>query len=653
MRHPLLQVVLLLFICGAMAGPAYACNYDEIKKKNSPPVVVVRELPKKGEGAWQAYTVATSEDSNSNEGWEALRIRVSTEDLNKKKYCVNYGERRKDFLDGEEVNCNFHDIMLRGKEEAIKNEILPKAIKLHTDRLLVQRLKTPLQVPKFSKPSVCSHFTSPGDHASHGVQDADFLLYVAAGPSKNTNHSSWAVTCAVDQTKRPIVGAMNIHPLHADSTRVNVRLAAHKLAHALGFDYERMKGRGMTRHSSNYHDNRAVIDSAKVLEVAKEHYKCNSLKEVELEHTAEGNTTSHWNRRNMKDELMSMVSAAGNIESVGYYTALTIAAFHDMQYYRGNFSMAEPMSWGYMGGCNFGNVTIENTKRVLAPNGYCIEALEKSCSSDRLGVINSVAPTTKEVESICPILVADVSFFCTSEGDVRDRDVGLFRNDSWCLDVDYPNLTIDEEKKMKRGMCAAVNCSDNGVFRVQLTVDGPWHNCWGNEFIMPNKTDYPMYAGGRIKCPIYDEVCTVKSDGSSRLTSQANENTPLEIKAIWVSSTPTNPTIEDPPHSSVQRSQGPQTSTVNNAQQTTSTTTTADANRQRSSTTPTATVNKNGKTTRSSTESTTTQGSVKQEDTNKNSKKASNRRKDNSKATKVYSPLVLLVLLVSALLISF
>ncbi|ORC84926.1 surface protease GP63 [Trypanosoma theileri] len=653
MRHSLLHVVLLLFICGTVARPAYACNYDEIKEKSGPPVVVVRELPKKGEGTWQAYTVSTSEDSNGNKGWEALRIRVSIEDLKKENYCASTGETRKDFLDGQNAPCTPNDFMMPGKEKAIKDDILPAAIKLHTDRLQVQRMKTPLQVPKFNELSVCSHFTIPSGHyAPNGVENADFVLYVAAGPSKNTNHSSWAVTCAIDdQSKRPIVGAMNIHPMHADFTRVNVRLAAHELAHALGFDYERMKERGMTRYSSSYHDNRAVIISAKVLEKARDHYSCLSIEEVELEHTAEGNITSHWNRSNMKDELMSMVSKVGHIEGIGYYTALTIAAFHDMKFYRGNFNMSEKMSWGYLGGCNFGSLTPEGTKTVLAPDGYCIEAREKSCSSDRLGVINSVA--SKAGESICSILVPDERFFCTSEGDIPGRDMGLFRNDSWCLDVDYFNLTIEEEKRMKHGMCAAVECTDNRVVNIKLTVDGAWHRCREDGFVTLNKTDFPMYVNGSIRCPRYDEVCTMRSDGSSRLTSQVQENTQLIIEPKWVSSTPADPNIDVPPHSSVQRGQSPQTSTVNNAQQTTSTTTSADANRQRSSTTSTAIVNNNGKPTRSSTESTTTQGSVKQEDTNKNSKKASNRRKDNSQATKVYSPLVLLVLLVSALLISF
>ncbi|RNF06497.1 putative surface protease GP63 [Trypanosoma cruzi] len=47
----------------------------------------------------------------------------------------------------------------------------------------------------------------------------------------------------------------------------------------------------------------------------------------------------HWKGRHARDELMPPAVGAG------YYTALTMAAFEDMGYYRVNWRMAEPMSW--------------------------------------------------------------------------------------------------------------------------------------------------------------------------------------------------------------------------------------------------------------------------------------------------------------------
>ncbi|KAH9579931.1 Peptidase M8 [Trypanosoma melophagium] len=335
-RHQLFHVVLLLFICGvavisAVAGRAYACGDDEVKKNNNPPVVVVRNVPKNRKDSSETYTVVTSE----NENWEPLRIRVSTKDVNKEKYCEKVNEKRMDFFDGNNVTCSPSDPMTKEGEKTIINKILPEAIKLHTDRLRVQRMKSPLQVPDLKNLSICSRFTIPSGHHAPGVPDADFVLYVAAGPGKIGNPLTWAVTCAVDdETKRPIVGAMNINPEHADFTRVNVRYVAHVLAHALGFDYEKMKELSMTKESTKEGETkkRTVITSATVLKNAKDHYDCQNLEEVRLEHTAEGQPTSHWDRGDAKDELMSVHISKGRFESMGYYTALTIAAFEDMKF---------------------------------------------------------------------------------------------------------------------------------------------------------------------------------------------------------------------------------------------------------------------------------------------------------------------------------
>ncbi|ORC85125.1 surface protease GP63 [Trypanosoma theileri] len=660
MRHPLLQVVLLLFICGTVAGPAYACNYDEIKKKNSPPVVVVRELPKKGEGAWQTYTVATSEGENDK--WEPLRINVSYENLKEDKYCVKEKQELKHILTGQIVQCAIYEVIDEIKKNTITNKILPEAIKLHTDRLLVQRIKTPWKVPDMKEHTVCSHFTSPGDRASHGVQDADFLLYVAAGPRDDFASATWAVTCAIDdQTKRPVVGAMNIDPSKIHFTRENVRFIAHQLAHALGFDYENMMKEVLKNGEKK---TQTVVKSAKVLEEAREHYGCNDLQEVELERTAVGEPTSHWNRRNTKDELMSMVSTDGSIEGIGYYTALTIASFEDLGFYRGNFKMAEPMSWGYKANCKFLEATCKEKDKPVADGNSCSPYPAGSCTSDRLGVAKCVEP--KNGNPSCPILKLNTEVYCDITFGLPKNWPGLHGEYSWCLDSDALTFNDDKGKSVTiNGMCAAVECSDDGVVKVQLKKDGEWYNCpkEGVESIPLNGTEYSTYVGKNIKCPKYDEVCTVRLNGSSRLRLQVEEqkqSTPTNEENAVNGTTDTTPS-DLPSPTAVSDTQGLPTNTEDSDQRTTTTPTTAEPNNAHTtgssttdSTTPTATVNNNGKTTGSSTtDSTTPQVSVDQKNNTMNIEIVSWPGKDQSQATKVYPPLVLLVLFVLTLLISF
>ncbi|ORC89325.1 surface protease GP63, partial [Trypanosoma theileri] len=649
MRHPLLQVVLLLFICGAVAGPAYACNYDEIKKKSGSPVVVVREVPKSGQGAWQTYTVATSEGNENDDKWEPLRINVSYENLKEDKYCVREKQELRDMLNGETVPCAPYEVIDEKKKNTITNKILPEAIKLHTDRLLVQRIKTPWKVPKFNESSVCSNFTSPGDHTSQDVQDADFLLYVAAGPRDDYASATWAVTCAIDgQTNRPMVGAMNIHPMHADFTRAYVRFIAHQLAHALGFDYERMKWRGVTRDSSRHEKDRVLIDSEKVLEKAKEHYNCDKLTEVELEHKAKGVTTSHWNLRNTKDELMSMHTSTGAIEGIGYYTALTIASFEDLGFYKGNFNMSEPMSWGYHAGCEFLKATCKEKDKPVADGKSCSPYKAGSCTSDRLGVAKCVSSNRKNGNPICPILKLNDSFYCTAtRWGIPNYWPGLHGDNSWCLDADDLTFNSDKGESVTiNGMCTAVDCSDDGVVKVQLKKDGEWYNCpkEGGEIIPLNGTDKLSYVSGSIKCPKYDEVCTLRFNGSSRLRLQVEEekqNTPATEENVVNGTTDT--TASDlPPSTAVSDNQSLPTNTEDSDHRTTTTPTTAEPNNAHTtgssttdSTTPTATVNDNGKTTGSSTtDSTTPQVSVDQKNNTMNIEIVSWPGKDQSQATK-------------------
>ncbi|RNF18129.1 surface protease GP63, partial [Trypanosoma conorhini] len=86
MRRPLraaLPLLLLLLATTCCAGGCLAAAHrralDEAAMKSGPPpTAMVREVPRKGEGAAQAYTVAAAGEGKE---WEPIRIVVSMEDL--------------------------------------------------------------------------------------------------------------------------------------------------------------------------------------------------------------------------------------------------------------------------------------------------------------------------------------------------------------------------------------------------------------------------------------------------------------------------------------------------------------------------------------------------------------------------------------------
>ncbi|EKF30339.1 surface protease GP63, putative, partial [Trypanosoma cruzi marinkellei] len=171
-RHatpPLPLVVLLLMYCASgciAADPALAHRrgFDAMMGRSGPlPTAVVREVPRKGQGAMQAYTVASQDDDDS--AWRPIRIEVSTEELEKKirkkKYCEKKGETCVNVL-GHEVTCEEGHVFSDEKKELYTKKILPGAVKLHSERLLVKPTGTNIEVPR-NMDSPCEHFTIPTD----------------------------------------------------------------------------------------------------------------------------------------------------------------------------------------------------------------------------------------------------------------------------------------------------------------------------------------------------------------------------------------------------------------------------------------------------------------------------------------------------------
>ncbi|EKF98837.1 surface protease GP63, putative, partial [Trypanosoma cruzi] len=133
-RHatPLLPLlVLLLMYCATAciaAAPAtqYRRGLDEMMEKYGPfSTTVVREVPRKGQGTMQAYTVATQDD---NSGWEPIRIKAFTDGLKstrrKETYCQRVGDECDNLL-GERITCKEEHVLSEAKKKLYTENILP------------------------------------------------------------------------------------------------------------------------------------------------------------------------------------------------------------------------------------------------------------------------------------------------------------------------------------------------------------------------------------------------------------------------------------------------------------------------------------------------------------------------------------------------
>ncbi|PWV18491.1 putative surface protease GP63 [Trypanosoma cruzi] len=510
MRHTLLLLVpLLCCFSGSVAVAEHHCISEEIENKVGPrTTAVVLELPTRESGMMRAMTASAPE-------WAPIRFKAFTEDLNNPlKYCTAEGQIRPDFTGGTVV-CRKEDILTKEKKSIILKSLIPRALKMHTDRLLVEPLTGYLIVPEFLS-GTCAEFTIPSSHHTVGVFGADMLLYVSAGSTKGSS-LAWATSCSRLADGRPVAGVVNYDPSFVTDSEYSVRVSAHEIAHALGFIMKTMKKRNMLTEVEGVRGKAKVlqVSSPKTVEKTREHFNCVSATGMELEDEGgSGTATSHWKRRNAKDELMAGVSG------IGYYTALTMAALEDTGFYRANWGKEEPMSWGNNSGCALLTEKCVVNGVTQYPEMFCtVKSSLLQCTSDRLGLGHCTiylydAPLPPQFQyfsdpnlggapntlmDFCPYIELHEITSC-SNGDATVMRGSRVGPRSKCLKGDG----LADSRGFVGDVCAEVSC-ENGEVSVRYLGDDKWHKCPEGSSITPTG----LFMQGRILCPKYDDVCTV------------------------------------------------------------------------------------------------------------------------------------------------
>ncbi|RNE96136.1 surface protease GP63, partial [Trypanosoma conorhini] len=197
------------------ASLAYPCTSDAVVRgigRLKSAAVVVKSVPAPGDAQSGEYVVLTGR-------WAPIRIAVSTEDLKEtnRKYCGFSRGSKPNLLGDNSADCR-SDALSSQQRNALVGGVVPAAVKLHAERLLVRPLEGPLKVPAFAADSVCGQFTVPAAHRTAGVDSADMVLYVAAAPG-----GVWALPCATLEDGRPIVGAVNLAPANLFHGRLATR----------------------------------------------------------------------------------------------------------------------------------------------------------------------------------------------------------------------------------------------------------------------------------------------------------------------------------------------------------------------------------------------------------------------------------------------
>ncbi|PWU93358.1 putative surface protease GP63 [Trypanosoma cruzi] len=516
----LMMVVCCTGVCvAADRAVKHRCGFDAMMKKYGRlPTAVVRELPRRGQGAVQAYTAA-SEDGD--DGWAPIRIKVSAEDMHDPlRHCTAAGDLRINHF-GRAITCEADDVLTEERRNIVLRQILPAAIQLHAERLSVRPVTRPIVIPQTDL-GMCENFTIPHKHHTVGVAGTDMILYANIFPTSGP--TAWAIPCFLLDDGRPVVAAVNFDPKQIVTTNVYVRVAAHELGHALGFGDTQFLMLHMISEVPNVRGRPkvSVLSTPKTKAMARQYHNCPTLEGIELEDEGGPETVlSHWKKRNMRDELMN-----GDV-GVGLYSALTLAAFEDMGVYVANYSAAEMLWWGNNSGCGLLEKKCLTDGITEYPDLFCNQFYDYPkffCTYDRLSLGRCDLKRHEEAlpqeyqyfadprvggddlyMSRCPYVNKYSNGGCTN-GDPSVMPGSVVGPNSRC--VKGQDLQFDDE--YIGDVCVETRCGD-GTLSVRFLRDDAWHECQEGETVTPPSGPWR----GSIVCPQYADVCTAFPNISS------------------------------------------------------------------------------------------------------------------------------------------
>lgn len=283
---------------------------------------------------------------NHNKEWEPLRIHFDFSYISEK---VSEGIiKQSDLVD-------------------LQQKIMPKAQEVFQSLLLVKPIKNKL---KLNSPH-CEMFPIPDlfNSAGDGVE-ADIVIFVlidTSGFFSENGIEAAAIHCLQHQeTRRPIAGYiqfksdLNINSQF--SKDYYAWLAIHEISHILVINralyedyidpetlaplgYESVIGSKVLESGTKMN----FIKTPKVMEKAKEHFKCDKLYGLPLEYNGgPGTAGSHWAKRYMNGDYMIGESFGENLIS-----EISLALFEDSGWYKVNWKMANLFLWGKGKGCDF------------------------------------------------------------------------------------------------------------------------------------------------------------------------------------------------------------------------------------------------------------------------------------------------------------
>ena len=346
---------------------------------------------------------------------------------------------------------------------------------------------------------------------NNDVQSYDLFVYPVVDENKGENIIAAATHCVLSETSyRPIVGIilLNNNLNNKKDLEYFIKNSLfHEFFHILGFNILFFEGRSFTENNATY------IKSDKLLEKAKIHFGCKSMKGLRLENQGEkGTIGSHWDSRFMQGELMISEDYSEVVLS-----DMTLAFLEDLGYYQVNYFTGGLFRFGKNQGCSFLEKECVYSGGTLFSNEFCVQPNEAFCTGSHtskgscyIARYNSNLPKSfqyfsnpkiggKVMTDYCPI-----SFYSKTDDNYnypmncvygkKEYDDEIIGSNSMCFETSV-NLEINTTA------CYKMYC-DRSNKKIFVYIGRETIECDGEQKIINVKSS------DTLNCPDYNMVCT-------------------------------------------------------------------------------------------------------------------------------------------------
>ena len=348
----------------------------------------------------------------------------------------------------------------------------------------------------------------------------------------NSVQAAASACVAISETMFPKIGVIMINPnldlSHTNSDRFLEMLFLHEMSHVLIFHQAFFLSLNMMAEELKDDEYVYYINTPTVIEKAKLHFGCNSVKGVPLEnYGGAGSAGSHWESRYLLGDYMIATDYPEIVIS-----DISLAVFEDSGFYKVNYYTGGLFRFGKGEGCNFLTKNCIINGATLFANEFCIKSQTPFCTAGHLskgncyigqysytinqkyqyfsnGNIGGYAPA-----DYCPISFDNLYdktnyYFATNckygKSQMTHPDYGeKVGNNSICVESSLVP-TWSNEAEVYRSICYEIVC-DQENYKISVIIGNQAVECPIEGGLIQNPTGFK----GKIVCPDYNSVCTSK-----------------------------------------------------------------------------------------------------------------------------------------------